>query len=81
MLVENEKILLKNKKISDTFNFYFESVISSLDLLRWWSEADSINSEIIKNIISSTNDHPSMPKIKQEFQISINNYKLHKWGI
>ena len=33
MLIEKDEILLRNKKITDVFNSYFDSVIDSLDFL------------------------------------------------
>ena len=52
------KYSTKNKKISDTFNSYFESVTDSLDLFNWLHvSADKIN-DIIKNMINGFRDYP-----------------------
>ena len=41
MLIEKDEILLKNKKIADVFNSYFDSVTDSLDLFSWSTQTDN----------------------------------------
>ena len=43
MLIEKDEILLKNKKIADVFNSYFDSVTDSLDLFSWATQTDNKN--------------------------------------
>ena len=50
MLIENDEILLKNKKIPDILNYYFDSVIDSLDLLSWSTQPDNKKTDAIQNI-------------------------------
>ena len=45
MLIEKDEILLKNKKIADVFNSYFDSVTDSLDLFSWSTQTDNENTE------------------------------------
>ena len=40
MLIEKDEILLKNKKIADVLNSYFDSVTDSLDLFSWSTQTD-----------------------------------------
>ena len=40
MLIEKDKILLKNKKIADVLNSYFDSATDSLDLFPWSTQTD-----------------------------------------
>ena len=38
LLIENDELLLKNKKVADVFSFYFQLITDSLDLFEWpWS--------------------------------------------
>ena len=35
LLIEKDELLLKNKKVADVFNSYFQSITDSLDLFKW----------------------------------------------
>ena len=35
LLIEKDELLLKNKKVADVFNSYFQSITDSLDLFQW----------------------------------------------
>ena len=64
MLIEKDEILLKNKKIADAFNSYFDSVKYSLDLFSWSAETDNKNTDALQNILKRFHNHPSLIKIK-----------------
>ena len=51
MLIENDEILLKNKKIADVFNSYFDSVTDSFDLFSWSTQIDNENADAVQNIL------------------------------
>ena len=51
MLNEEDKFLLKKKKIANVFNAYFDSVTDSFDLLSWFNQSDINNIDITKNIV------------------------------
>ena len=51
MLIEKDEILLKNKKIADVFNSYFDSVTDSLDLFSWSTQTDNKNTDALQNIL------------------------------
>ena len=51
MLIERDEILLKNKKIADVFNSYFDSVTDSLDLFSWSTQTDNKNTDALQNIL------------------------------
>ena len=65
MLIEKDEILLKNKKIADVFNSYFDSVTDSLDLFSWSTQTDNKNTDALQNILKRFHNHPSLIKIKQ----------------
>ena len=65
MLIEKDEILLKNKKIADVLNSYFDSVTNSLDLLSWSTQTDNENTDAIQSILKRFQNHPSLIKIKQ----------------
>ena len=50
MLIEKDEILLKNKKIADVLNSYFDSVTDSLDLFSWSTQTDNENTDVLQNI-------------------------------
>ena len=35
LLIEKDELLLKNKKVADVFNSYFQSITDSFDLFEW----------------------------------------------
>ena len=65
MLIEKDKILLKNKKIADVLNSYFDSVTDSLDLFSWSTQTDSKNTDEPQNILIRFHNHSSLIKLKQ----------------
>ena len=65
MLIEKDEILLKNKKIADVFNSYFDSVTDSLDLFSWSTQTDNKNTDALQNILKRFHNHPSLIKIKR----------------
>ena len=65
MLIEKDEILLKNKKIADVLNSYFDSVTNSLDLFSWSTQTDNENTDAIQSILKRFQNHPSLIKIKQ----------------
>ena len=67
MLIEKDEILLKNKKIADVFNSYFDSVTDSLDLFSWSTQTDNENTDALQNILKRFHRHPSLVKTKQSF--------------
>ena len=64
-LIEKDEILLKNKKIADVLNSYFDSVTDSLDLFSWSTQTDNENTGALQNILKRFHNHPSLIKIKQ----------------
>ena len=65
MLIEKDEILLKNKKIADVLNSYFDSVTDSLDLFSWSTQTDNKNTDALQNILKRFHNHPRLIKIKQ----------------
>ena len=70
LLIEKDELLLKNKKVADVFNSYFQSITDSLDLFKWpLGSADQIYDSIDK-IIDSFWFHPSIKNIKRNYLIT-----------
>ena len=65
LLIEKDEILLKNKKIADALNSYFDSVTDSLDLFSWSNQTDNENTDAPQNILKRFHNHESLIKIKQ----------------
>ena len=68
-LIENDRIIFENNKITKTFNTYFESVTDSLNLFEWVGESVSSNDKI-EQILFKFSKHPSILKIKQKVKIN-----------
>ena len=45
MLIEKDEMLLKNKKIADVLNSYFDSVTDSPDLFSWFTRTNNKNTD------------------------------------
>ena len=65
MLIEKDEIALKNKKIADVLNSYFDSVMDSLDLFSWSTQTDNKNTDALQNILKRFHNHQSSIKIRQ----------------
>ena len=57
--------MIKNKKIADVLNSYFDSVTDSLDLFSGSTQIDNQNADAFQNIFKRFHNHPSLIKIKQ----------------
>ena len=66
MLSENGELILKNKKIANTFNDHFRSIVVNLDLDHWEDHSVSPTKGVdrIDNIIKRYKNHPSIKNIK-----------------
>ena len=51
--MENDELLLKNKKVADVFNSYFHSITNSLDLFEWPLESTDQIYDSVDRIIDS----------------------------
>ena len=65
MLIKKVEILLKNKKIADVLNSYFDSVTDSLDSFSWSTHTDNKNADALQNILKRFHNYPSLIKIRQ----------------
>ena len=69
-LIEKDEKLLKNKKIDDVFNSYFQSITGSLDLFQWPLESTDQIYDSIDKIVVSFQFHPSIKNIKHNYKIT-----------
>ena len=69
MLSENGELILKNKEIANIFNDHFGSIVENLGLDHWddHSLSPTKSSDRIENIIKRYKNHPSIRKIKANF--------------
>ena len=65
ILIEKDQILIKNKKIADVLNSYFDSVTDSLELFSGSTQIDNQNADAFQNIFKRFHNHPSLIKINQ----------------
>ena len=81
MLIEKDEILLKNKKIADVLNSYFDSVTDSLDLFSWSTQTDNENTDALQNILKRFHNQRSLIKIKElvnnQAQFSFQPVSIH----
>ena len=64
MLIEKDEILLKNKKIVDVLNSYFDLLTDSLDLFSSSTQNDNDNTDALQNILRRLQNDSSLIKIK-----------------
>ena len=50
-LIEEDEMLLKNKKIADVLNSYFDLVTDSADLFSWFTQTNNKNTDARQNIL------------------------------
>ena len=69
MLSENEEIILKIKKIANTFKDHFGPIVDNLSLDHWddYYLSPTKGSDRINNIIKRYKSHPGIKNIKAKF--------------
>ena len=69
MLIENDKMLLKNEEVAKEFNQYFGHITDSLEFpdVRVCEGLDDID-----NIVYKFRNHPSIIKIKEKYKVKEN---------
>ena len=65
MLIEKDEISLKNKKIAEILNSYFDSVTDWLNLFSWSTQTDNENTYALGNILEKFHNHLSLIEIRQ----------------
>ena len=68
-LSKNGKFLTENNKIAKTFNSFFERATDSLNLFSWSSKVNVCDDKV-QGIILNFSNYPSIPKIKEKFQLN-----------
>ena len=67
MLLEKDKLSLKQKKAASTFNKHFRSIAESLNLFSWPKDTSmSSKNDTINSIIKKFAFHPSIKAIKKK---------------
>ena len=72
MLIENDKILIKNEKVDQVFNQYFGHITDSLDLYKFSDEKVCEGLDDIDNIAYKCRNHSSILKIKEQYKVKSN---------
>ena len=72
MLIENDKMLLKNEEVAKEFNQYFWHITDSLDLYEFHDEKVCEGLNDIDNIVCKFRNHPSIVKIKERCKVKGN---------
>ena len=72
MLIENDKMLLKNEEVGKVFNQYFGHITDSLDLYEFPDEKVCEGLDAIDNIVYKFRNHPSIVKIKEQCKVKSN---------
>ena len=70
LLTEKDELILKNKKVADIFNSYFQSITDSLDLFEWPLGSTEQIYDSVDRIIDSFYFHPSIKNIKRNYKIT-----------
>ena len=69
MLIENDKMLLKNEEVAKEFNQYFGHITDSLDLYEYPDVRVCEGWDDIDNIVYKFRNHPSIIKIKEGYKV------------
>ena len=72
MLIENDKMLLKNEEVGKVFNQYFGHITDSLDLYEFPGENVCEGLDDIDNIVYEFRNRPSIVKIKEQYKVKSN---------
>ena len=72
MLIENDKMLLKNEEVAKEFNQYFGHISDSLDLYEFPDVRVSQRLDDIDNIVYKFRNHLSIIKIKEQYKVKEN---------
>ena len=72
MLIENDKILLKNEEVGTVFNQCFGHITDFLDLYEFPDEKVCEGVDDIENIVYKFRNHPSIVKIKEQYKVKSN---------
>ena len=72
MLIENHKMLLRNKEVAKEFNQYFGHIIDSLDLYEFPDVRVCKGLDDIDHIVYKFGNHPSIIKIKERYKVNEN---------
>ena len=72
MLIENDKMLLKNEEVGEVFNQYFGHITDSLDSYEFPDEKVCEGLDDIDNIVYKFRNHPSIVKIKEQHKVKSN---------
>ena len=70
LLIGKDELLLKNKKVADVFNSYFQSTTDSLDLFEWPLGSTDQIYDSVDRIMDSFRSHPSFKSIKRNYKIN-----------
>ena len=69
MLIENDKMLLKNEEVAEVFNQYLRHITDSLDLYEFPDEKVCEGLDDIDNIVYKFRNHPSIVKSKEQYKV------------
>ena len=69
MLIENDKMLLKNEEVAKEFNQYFGHITDSLDSYEFPDVRVCEGQDDIDNIVYKFRNHPSIIKIKERYKV------------
>ena len=70
LLIEKDELLLKNMKVADVFNSYFQPITDSLDLFKWPLGSTYQIHDRIDRTIDSFRFHPSIKNLKRNYKIT-----------
>ena len=69
MLLEKDKLLLKQKDVASTFNKHFESITDSLNLFSWPEDTSMLSgNKAINSIIKKISLSPKYKSNKEKIQ-------------
>ena len=70
LIIEKDKLLLKNKKVADVFNSYFQSITDSVDLFEQPLGSTNQIYDSVDRIMDIFRFHPNIKNIKRNYKIT-----------
>ena len=67
LLVEDSQIISDSKEIATLFNSYYHNITTSLNLYSWEPDYNYLDDDPIKTAVKKFDSHPSISKIKSNF--------------
>ena len=67
-LIEEDKVVLKDRQVTETFKSYFETLVENLGMNGKFLSEEPLSNKSVTDIIKKFQNHPSIIKIKENYR-------------